>query len=352
LVKMTFPWIAPAADPAFAPLVARFHTALGELPPELAPLGRSIIERISSAGWHLEWNLPRWLAGSFHLSPNLVSELTLGNIFGLAYVRLRDDLSDGEAAPSPEGHGIYARPPAGVLREGETAPSGRGETAAGSQSSLLARGLYRHWTGQYRPLFDAGSPFWDALDFYVNEWMRSLQAEDEPPGASLRSASPEAMRILARRGAPLKICCVAAALLTKRQAHLPPLLEGIDHLLAGAVLVDHADDWQADLAAGRYNAFGAYFSRQDSQDPAARRQSILEELLLGDAGRSYFRLAQGQFRRSSAIIQGLGIPDLEAYLAWAEKETPKHGARLALRFRQRLKLAAADLLRQVKSTVS
>jgi hypothetical protein len=62
-----------------------------------------------------------------------------------------------------------------------------------------------------------------------------------------------------------------------------PLAAGVDALLTGAVLVDHAQDWQADLAAERYNALVAYLSLQPhgSQDREAGRQAVLEELYLG-----------------------------------------------------------------------
>lgn len=300
------------------PMVARYKTALAALPSRLRQSGLRLLERISTANWLLEWNLPRWLGEGLDLSPVMTGELIMGNVYGLAFVRIQDDLSDGESDDERE------------------------------TTILLGRELYNRWIERYHPMFDRQSVFWEYLDRFNGQWLRSTLEIGGPNGFELRSGQAGALRWLAERGAPLKICCVAACLLADRETLLPRLLEGVDHLLAGAVLVDHADDWQADLAEGRYNAFAAFISPQAGKEQ--NRQAVLEELYLGSAAQPYFALAQEQFRRALLYVQGAGIRGLEAYLAWAVSETAAYGGRIAEEARQRLRMAAVGLMQSVEGT--
>jgi hypothetical protein len=309
-------WIAPADDPALAAARRRYGAALEALSPLLAKAGQNLLDRVSTAHWLLEWNLPRWLGASFGLEPGVTGELVLGNTFGLACTRLLDDLADGEAV--------------GERRE----------------LVLLAAALHSLWLMQYVPLFEAASPFWDHLRQFQGQWLRATLGESRPDGGALRVAQAEALQHLAERGAPLKAGCVAACLLAGRGAHITPLAAGIDAWLAGAVLVDHADDWQADLEAGRPNAFVAFFAApQGAHSPDADRQAVLEELYLGAAARPYFELAQEQFRRARETVRPVGCPELEAYLAWAEAQAARYAGELEQELRRRLRSAAEALLR-------
>ncbi len=110
--------------------------------------------------------------------------------------------------------------------------------------------------------------------------------------------------------------------------------------LAG-VLVDHAYDWQEDLAAGRYNALVAWASPQDR--PEAQRRAVLEELFLGEAARPYFELAQRQFRLACQSAAPAGSAELDAYLDWAEGQTARLAERLANAAARRLHLATQTL---------
>ena len=163
-----------------------------------------------------------------------------------------------------------------------------------------AAALLSLWLLHYLPLFEAPSPFWDHLRRFQGQWLRATLGEHPLDGAELRSGQADALRHLAERGAPLKVGCVAVCLLAQRSADIAPLMAGIDAWLAGAVLVDHADDWQADLEAGRTNAFVAYLTPRSHglHDRQAVRQAVLEELYLGSAARPYMAQAQDEGKKA------------------------------------------------------
>jgi hypothetical protein len=238
----------------------------------------------------------------------------LGNVFGLAYVRLQDNLFDGEQVGGME------------------------------EATALTSGLYQHWIGQYRLLFASSSPFWEYLDRFSGQWLRASLEKGGPSGDELRSGLAEPVLRLAERGAPLKICCAAACLLAGQESVDTGLLAGITYLLSGAVLLDHADDWQADLVAGRYNALAAFVS-PGAGYVQADHQAILEELYLGSVERSYFELVKQQFSRARDCVNGLGIDELEDYLARVEAETAAYNDKLADMMKFQLQKATAELLR-------
>lgn len=313
---MSCPWIAPAEDSALAPAQARYLAALADQPDSIYQAGRRLLARIATPNWLVEWNLPRWLGAAFGLTPQVTGELVLSNLFGLAFTRLQDDLFDGEQDCEPQ------------------------------DAAVLVSILYQGWIGAYRRLFAAASPFWEYLDHFCGQWLRASLEQGGPDGAALQAGSPEALRRLAERGAPLKACCAAACLLAGHETVNQDLLAGITYLLSGAVLVDHAGDWQADLAAGRYNALAAFIA-SDADHGQASRQAILEALCFGSAARPYFELACRQFRRARDCVSGLGIGELEAYLAWAEVETAAFGRKLAKNLKQQLRMATAELMRSM-----
>ena len=309
--------IAPVDDPYLAPLQALFFASLEEMPAQIRQEGQRLLEQISTANWHLEWNLPRWLGETFELSLGATQDLILGNIYGLAFVRLQDNLNDGESIGQEQ------------------------------EAILLGKALFSSWLGQYRQHFVRNSQFWQYLDQYVGQWLRATLEFDGPCGYDLRSGNPESLLWLAERGAPLKVCCAAASLLAGKEQLLPRLLDCMDHFLAGAVLIDHASDWEFDLKASHYNAFSAFIAPQVDQKLKTNphRQTFLEELYLGDGPGSYFQLAQQQFQRASEVGRELGILGMEPYLNWLRSKTAIFGERLANDLRHRLQVATADLMR-------
>jgi hypothetical protein len=210
----------------------------------------------------------------------------------------------------------------------------------------LGTALQHLWLMQYVPLLHGRQAFWRRFSEFLGQWLRAMAEQGGPEGAELHSADAGAMQRLAERGSPLKVCCAAACTLAGREAEIAPLAAAIDHLLAGAVLVDHVQDWEEDLAAGRYNALVAYLSprKQEANDRDVRRQAVLEELYLGDAAHPYFELAQRQFQRALVGVRAVQVPQLEKYLAWAEAETERYAHRLAAEFSARLRVAVEGLV--------
>ena len=233
---------------------SEYGAALVSQPSDLAECGGRLLDRVSPPSWTLEWSLPGWLGDTLGLSAAAAAALTLANVYGLAYIKLLDDLIDNE-------------------------------TTAGDQRTalLLSTVLHRRWLLAYTTLFSGTSPFWGYFERYMTQWVSAeLQS---PPAGNLRDSAETDLRGLGERGAPLKICAAAACLLTQREALLPLLESALDHLLIGAVLLDHALDWRADLAGGRYNAFVACATSlpQTPEHVDANRRAVLQELLVGRA---------------------------------------------------------------------
>ena len=84
------------------------------------------------------------------------------------------------------------------------------------------------------------------------------------------------------------------------------LIDAVDHMLTAQVLLDHLDDWPADLAAGRFNAFVAFVSDlpQTSQNRDANRRHVLGEFFLGEAGAAYVDLAKRHIQAARLSRQG------------------------------------------------
>jgi hypothetical protein len=261
------------------------------------------LARVSTPNWALEWSLPYWLGQAFGLPDEETRALTAANVIGLAYVRLQDDLVDGE--PGIE---------------------------AGGTGPLLATALYHLWLESYRPLFEAASPFWRSFDAYLLQWLRgTLHDRLGMPGAGVKMVNEAQALELAARGAPLKVGATGACLRASREQDVRAAELTIDSLLAAAVLLDHAQDWREDLAAGRYNAFVASAARREDKigDEGGLERAVLAELFLGDAAQPYFALIQRLIGRARTEAQPLACDGLERYLDFFEQSVASHSARLA-----------------------
>jgi hypothetical protein len=256
------------------------------------------------------------LGDAFGLQPEVSHALVLSNVFGLAYIRLLDDLVDGEV-----------------------------DQASWKSTILLASALYQQAMLPYTQFFDAKSPFWDYLEQFMAQWRRATLSSNEPPTTDFRSYEEADFLRLAERGAPLKICCAGACLLAGREEVIPTLTSAVDHLLVGAVLLDHARDWADDLATGRYNAFVAYASPQPQvpHQQEANRLRVLEEIYLGDAAGPYFDLARKHIQIAIEKARAVDCPGLSQYLISFESQTVTYGERLADEARARLRVAAEQL---------
>jgi hypothetical protein len=305
-------WTPAIHDRDVATIKRRYDLALGRLAPALIEAGERLFAQISTDNWALEWSLPRWLGDALGLPPNLTEALILSNILGLAYVRLQDDVVDGEVDPA--------------IRD---------------VVALLGTALHQQWIARYVPLFDPASPFWDHLETYMGQWLRATLSGNSPDQARFSLDSQEELIRLAERGAPLKLCVVAACLLADRGELVAGLTTAVDHLLAAAVLLDHAGDWAQDLEAGRFNAFVAYAQATSGR---AGRGGVVEEIYAGRSGGPYFALARRQVEIAREKSRPAGIPGLDRYLDWLEGEVDRSGRALARMARQRVQAATEQLL--------
>ena len=83
------------------------------------------------------------------------------------------------------------------------------------------------------------------------------------------------------RGSLLKVCCVAACLLSGREKDIHLLTSAVDQIMIGAVLMDHFYLFGY-LEKGRYNAFIAYCSDQNQSQEyqISNKQAVLRAIYL------------------------------------------------------------------------
>ena len=293
-----------------------YDAALAGEPSVLADYGRRLLERISPPNWALEWSLPAWLGSVYGLDVSPIADLTLANVFGLAYIKLQDDLLDGEVGEDDR-----------------------------QAALLLSSVLHRKWLLVYTGLFPGDSLFWRYFEQHMTQWVRATWASRQQYSRPWAAWGEADLLILGQRGAPLKICAAAACLLAQRSEQIPQLESALDHLLTGAVLLDHALDWAEDLAAGRCNAFVAYASGwpQTSEHQAANRLAVAEELLAGRAGQAYFQLLHRELTAARAPARQAGCEDLARYISWLRRAALSYSKGMAATARDQLHRAIESL---------
>jgi hypothetical protein len=273
------------------------------------PLALRLWERLDPAHWSLEWHLPVWLGDAFGLTRDLSSQIAMSNVLGLASIRLRDDLDDGEVD--------------------------RVDIPA---AEALSGAFYRAALEPYRQLFPERAFFWGRLDRWMAEW-RPAALGERTGGADEGSSE----RHLASRGAPLKISAFAVCALASRARDFPTVEACLDDALAAMVLYDHARDWQEDLAAGRWNAFVA-MSSGHPQKPEHRdrnRASVLAAMLARGSLARYFARIRAQLELAIAGANRLELTELAAYLSELRATTEREAAVLDARHRRLGKMAAS-----------
>ena len=160
----------------------------------------------------------------------------------------------------------------------------RGWTGRGGLSrAALGRRLLETSSEILLALFERASPFWDRYTTYLDQWRQAGKSEDAWRGGP-HVRLVDDWRFLAWRGAPAKITATGVCLLAGRAAVIAPLETCIDHIMAATVLLDHADDWQEDLPAGRFNAYVAWLSDTPQQASTADRNRRVGAVS-ADAGR-------------------------------------------------------------------
>lgn len=268
--------------------------------------------------WPLEWHLPFWLGADFGLAEPVWRQLVAVNLLGMAHVRLADDLAD-ETLDGPR-------------RAVKTA---LGRRLLATSGDLL------------QGLFEPASPFWSRHAMYLDQWRRAGEEEDAWRDAP-RDRLLEDWQWLAWRGAPAKITAIGACLLAGRDAVIAALETCIDHTMAATVLLDHADDWPADLPAGRFNAYAFWLSDlpQHARFAERNRRQVLAALMHGDGAghRSYYRLVDEHMVAAQQVAGPVGSAGLSAYLASFRQDAQVQGASQLESARKTLRDALADLL--------
>ena len=245
--------------------------------------------RLTPDLWPMEWHLPFWLGCDFGLTEAAWQQLVLVNLLGAGYVRLTDDLAD-EMLDQPR----------------QTVKAALGQCLLEASTTVL------------QALFAPSSAFWRSYQTYLDQWRQAGEGEggwrDE-----VGERVVEDWQLLAWRGAPAKITATGACWLARRAELIGPLETCIDHSMAAAVLLDHADDWRDDLAAGRFNAYVAWLSGlpQRSENIARNRQQVLSDLMQDDGAghRAYFGLIDQHLLQAQAAAALVGSAGLSAYLA-------------------------------------
>lgn len=265
-----------------------YERRLRETCPAQLPLAMRLLERVPPGRWTLEWYLPWWLGQSVGLDATLAREIVLSNVLGLGSVRLQDDLADGEVGPNDI-----------------------------DDARVLAAAMFGLALGPYRSWFDPASPFWRHLETRMAAW---------------HSASD-----LAARGAPLHVSAVAVCLLAARMDGYPPLEACLDQALEALVLYDQVADWEADLDAGRWNAFVAASSPgpQVAEARDRHRAATYVAMLTGDAVAEYFGRIDDVLLRATAIANSLRppVPPLAEHLRSFAASVRDQGAAIHARYR-------------------
>jgi hypothetical protein len=310
---MAYPQFAPSEQDAYR---EQFDAGLQALPAGLGVKARQVLDNLSPVEWPVEWHLPWWLGQEFGLSPQCVQTLTLCNLFGLGYVRIEDEMLEESAGQ------------------------------AGRQGKRrLADALYDQAMLRLNSLFSDQGEFWGHKDLAMSQWQRALDEGEHAPVGRFADWTENDMLLLAWRGAPIKITAVGACLLAGYKDAIPALLASLDHMLIAQVLLDHLDDWSADLDAGRFNAFVAFASDlpQTAQFRDANRRQVMQEFFLGDAGASYVDLTRRHIQTARCYAQAVPCSGLGHYLAGYDSRIAASELALRSEIRGWLHHASAEL---------
>ena len=289
-----------------AAISAAYERRVSAACPAHLRLALEVRERLDPERWALEWHLPWWLGYAFGLERETCSDLVLSNVLGLASIRLRDDLIDGEIDPR-----------------------------AVADARLVSDALYEAALDVYRAAFPGSSSLWGRLDSFMADWQAAASNNAEPGHDP--AMDDGMLRLLARRGAPLKISAYAVCLLADRTDHAFAMLEHcLDHALAAMVLYDHFCDWQADLAAGRWNAFvaGATTYPQVPDSRERIRATVLVAMISRRSIETHFAPIKSELEHATMISRQLGVVGLTDHIAGLTTQLDEQATTMQARFGQ------------------
>ena len=298
-----------------AALAAEYEERARAVCPDHISLALRVLDRLEPCRWKLEWHLPSWLGVDTGLEPAIARQLALTNVLGLASLRLRDDLRDGELNSDDR-----------------------------LEAPVVSAALYGAAIDELQALFPQPSELWRELALRMAEWREAVEVD---PSSRHRADGDDVDRHLARRGAPLKVSALAVCLLAEQQEIYEKLAICLDHVLVALVLYDHLWDWDEDLAAGRWNAFVA-----DASD----RHEVLAGMMARDAIGAYMGRIHREFDRAFEISSNLRLPRLTSELSRIAAEAYEHATRLQAHYRQlgdrAVTLIFGNMWSQARSPVS
>ena len=217
--------------------------------------------------------LPWWLEGAIRGAPDrrFQSELVYSTMSGYYFVRMVDDLMDGERQPDPE-----------------------------ALPALFA--FHTEFTRTYQGLFGAGDTFWEALSA---SWLASAEmaSRDASMGAATRDTFIEtsARKIVAAR-IPLAAVCHRHG----RIELLDQWFDFVDRFGRWHQMLNDITGWQTDLEHGRQT----YFL---SAAPARDRATVGAWFVTEGLARGFEEL-DGWMAECTVAASDLGSPALIAYL--------------------------------------
>jgi hypothetical protein len=252
-----------------------------------AEVFQCVLEDLSAPNWELEWSLPQWLGVRFGLSSEVCRDLTLANVFGLAYLRVVDDWLDDE-------------------------------TSFAQVTPRLATAFLRASTARFRRHLRARAGFWGRYRAALSRWMHATLASRARPSGERVPAS----QFPAELGAPLRITCAAVVSLAHQEAMQETLREAVDAYVSAAVLLDHAKDWREDLEANRPNRFlqevlGATYAELPASEVGWR---VIEAALDGRTHGAYAAEVERLCATARQLAERVACFGLACYLREFQRE--------------------------------
>lgn len=209
----------PETDTALAEALAVLEDRMGTVPALaalIAPWLEHRQQRLTHPGFVPIFAAPRWvpLALGSAVEDTLDRELTYSTLCGYLFIRLVDDVMDGQY------EGAYRLVPALAFFDAE-------------------------FQGIYRSRFPADHPFWHEFEA---GWTGSFEAAEEDRAAMIDSETAFET-IAARKLAATRVPVAAACYLC--DGPLETWMEVCDRLCCLHQFADDLTDWQDDLASGR-----------------------------------------------------------------------------------------------------
>jgi hypothetical protein len=173
-------------------------------------------KRVISTGKLSILALPFWLGEAFGVDEEICRRFAVANIFGLLHFVMLDKLVDGDGQASE------------------------------IPSIAIASSLYlQQLSARYQEFFPPGSPFWQLMEKYWQEWASALVWERDAGPRPLFSTTD--LLKTAHKAAPLKICTSGMALLAGRAEIIPDLEAAVDGMHMVMQMMDDLVDMGQDL---------------------------------------------------------------------------------------------------------